>query len=177
MSRSNRRGFSLGEILVTVAIMAVIAAVVVPAIGSQLNKGETTRITSDLTNIRAAAEQFLADVRRYPASLGQLTLKPTTALSGMTGGVYSAQQVARWKGPYLTKDSAAAAITGYGSTMTLAFSAFPAGPAQQYVTIDVPGLTAAEAAEVDAAMDDGDVATGQIRYVATVLKYLSLPIQ
>ena len=70
--RAKKRGFSLGEILVAVAIIAVMAAVVIPSIGSQLNKGDVGRIESDLTGLRSGVEQFLADVRRYPASVSQL---------------------------------------------------------------------------------------------------------
>ena len=105
-NRSKKRGFSLGEILVAVAIMAVVAAVVIPTFGGQLNKGESARISSDLVSIRSAVEQFLADVRRYPSAMSSLQVKPGIVApdSGLTGGLYTASQLARWKGPYLTKD-------------------------------------------------------------------------
>lgn len=177
MKRQNlKRGFSLGEILVAVAIMAVIAAVVIPSIGAQLNKGETGRVSNDLINIRSAAEQFLADVRRYPSAMGQLTTLPTVSDTGMVGGVYTTAQVTRWKGPYMTKEVGAAAVTGYGVTMTTPFEKFPA-VGQQYVTIAIPGLSSAEALEIDKSMDDGVITTGQVRFASGTLRYLALPIQ
>src|SRR5437763_232529 len=77
-SKRNRRGFTLGEVLVTVAIVAVLAAVVIPSIGSQITKGDLGRISSDLLTMRGGIEQFLSDVRRYPNSVGQLTNVPGT---------------------------------------------------------------------------------------------------
>jgi prepilin-type N-terminal cleavage/methylation domain-containing protein len=179
---SKKRGFSLGEILVAVAIMAVIAAVVIPSIGAQLNKGETGRVTSDLTSIRGAIEQFLADVRRYPSAMGQLSVKPLAATAsdtGIVGGTFTTAQVGRWHGPYMTKEVAAAIHTGYGVSMVPEFRSFLVGT-QKYITIAIAGLTSAEATEVDAAMDDGVLTTGNVRWTAggsDTLRYLAVPVQ
>ena len=83
--RRKRSGFSLGEILVAVAIMAVVAAVVIPSIGGQLNKGDTARVSSDLISIRSGVEQFLADVRRYPSTMSHLQTKPLALTASDTG--------------------------------------------------------------------------------------------
>src|SRR5438477_12725105 len=87
--RSKKRGFSLGEILVAVAIIAVVAAVVIPSIGGQLSKGDTSRVTSDLTNVSAGIQQFLADVRRYPSAMVQLQTRPGTVLASGDSGINS----------------------------------------------------------------------------------------
>jgi len=75
--KRKKGGFTLGEVLVTVAIIAVIAAVMIPSIGSQLTKGDESRVEQDLAGISGAVQQFLADVRRYPASIAQLIRRPT----------------------------------------------------------------------------------------------------
>jgi type IV pilus assembly protein PilE len=177
--RARKRGFSLPEILVAVAIMAVIAAVVIPSFGSQLNKGDSGRVESDLVNIRSGVEQFLADVRRYPATIQQLAVKPTVSDTGIVGGVYSSPQVARWKGPYIMKDSTAAAATGYGVRMLVQFQGQTV-TGQKWVTILIPTLDSLSAFDIDVAMDDGNVSTGQIRWTTLgvdTLKYLAMPVQ
>lgn len=195
-TRINRKGFSLAEILVSVAIVAVIAAVVIPSIGSQVNKGETGRVSSDLVNVRSAVEQFLADVRRYPSNMGQLQTKILATTASDTGinasGQFTAAQVARWKGPYMTKDFSTTAVTGYGGqvvtffrvcdnvTNTLTSCSAP-GATGRYLTITIPGISQTEAQEIDNAMDDGVLTTGQIRWITggakDSLRYLALPIQ
>lgn len=189
-TKSKRRGFSLAEILVSVAIMAVVAAVVIPSIGGQLNKGDTARVSSDLISVRSAVEQFLADVRRYPSAMSQLQTKPgfTAADTGInSSGVFTTAQVARWRGPYMTKDFSASAVTGFGQQMVVQFSVCnaallctAAATGQKYLTVLIPGLSSREMFLVDSTMDDGVQASGQIQFVTSgvdTLKYLALPIQ
>jgi len=126
IGRLIRRGFTLPEVLVTVALVAVLAAVVVPTVANQVKKGDPNRLAQDVTNMRGGIEQFLSDVRKYPASIGQLTnpistsMKPL-ATSAATPSSYTAADVARWKGPYLTKDSLASSATGFGWAIQYAF--------------------------------------------------------
>src|SRR5881409_3925430 len=54
-----RHGFTLGEVLVTVAIVAVLAAVVMPAITGQITKGDLGRVQSDLQALQGAISQFV----------------------------------------------------------------------------------------------------------------------
>src|SRR5690349_14335551 len=111
------RGFTLPEVLVTITLIAALAGVVVPAIAGQLKKGDPSLIGQDVAAIRSGVEQFLADVRRYPGAIQQVTAPITTSQSGLTTtmqGNYGAADVARWKGPYLTKDSIGVVTTGFG---------------------------------------------------------------
>lgn len=125
-SALSKGGFTLPEVLVTVALIAVLAAVVVPTIVGQIKKGDPNRVAQDATDIRGAIEQFVSDVRKYPASIGQLTNVISTSMHPLqTGGTvpsnYTSADVARWKGPYLNKDSITVSTTGFGWAMQYAF--------------------------------------------------------
>lgn len=54
----SRKGFTLAELLIVVAIIAVLVAVVIPVFGSQLEK---SREAADLANVRAAYAKVLTE--------------------------------------------------------------------------------------------------------------------
>src|SRR5678815_706347 len=99
-----KKGFTLPEVLVTITLIAALAAVVVPAIASQLKKGDPARVGNDVAAIRGGVEQFLTDVRRFPGGIAQLTAPVVaTTMSPLTTtaqGPYGPADAARWKGPY-----------------------------------------------------------------------------
>ena len=57
--RQPKSGFSLAEILVAIAIIAVVAAILIPSIGGQLRSGDESRIQQDFISLRTGAEQSL----------------------------------------------------------------------------------------------------------------------
>ena len=76
MKKIVRRGFTLPEILVTVTVIAVLAAVVVPAVTQYVNKGDAPASSSDIGAIRTAITGYIADTRRYPVDFTDLTTAP-----------------------------------------------------------------------------------------------------
>lgn len=52
---SNKRGFTLMEMLIVIAIIAVLVTILVPAVGSSLRKA---REAADVANLRAAYAQY-----------------------------------------------------------------------------------------------------------------------
>lgn len=109
MLKSRRSGFTLPEVLVTVAIVAILAAAVVPAVTSQISKGEETTLVSAVSSVRTSLSAFVSDVRTFPSRVSQLTTVPAASTdSALDGSAYSAAQVGRWKGPYTTTSTHAA---------------------------------------------------------------------
>ncbi len=184
-----RRGFTLAEVLVTLAIIAVMAAVLLPALNQQLSKGDTGRLASDLTNIQTAAQAFISDVHRYPTTFGQLTTGIANGLSqaavvgafalnsdGTTSSIPSTLQ-AKWKGPYIARD--ALTTTGGGGTISPNFSAVVS-----YLTVSVTNVDRTDFSNIEATLDEGTASTtsstaGSIRYSSgsSILTFLALPIQ
>ena len=56
--KQNRNGFTLMEMLIVIALIAVLVAIAIPAIASQL---ERSREAADLANVRAAYAQVSAE--------------------------------------------------------------------------------------------------------------------
>ena len=59
--RYGEKGFTLIELLVVIAILGVIAAVVVPNVGSFIGKGKTEAWKTELHNIQTATMALMAD--------------------------------------------------------------------------------------------------------------------
>jgi prepilin-type N-terminal cleavage/methylation domain-containing protein len=179
MTRAHRRGFSLAELLVGMAILALLAAVLIPAVTGQISKGDATRTIQDLTSIRTGVEQFVADVRRYPGRLSHLTNAITAAQRDVNGTLYPAGLVPRWKGPYVTRDLAAAVTTGFGGTTVDSLVRLTYQPGVNYVTVQIAGITQPDFDRMDLEIDGAvNAATGLLRWVAgDTVRYLAMPIQ
>jgi prepilin-type N-terminal cleavage/methylation domain-containing protein len=119
---TRRGGFTLPEILVTITVIAVLAAAVVPAVTQYVTKGNTPESTQDIRQLQSAVTGFTADVRHYPGDLQQLvTHIVATTGSGdsldfdgaATPIRFTAVEVVRWKGPY-TSAAISTGATGGG---------------------------------------------------------------
>jgi prepilin-type N-terminal cleavage/methylation domain-containing protein len=178
-SSSPRSGFTLAEVLVTLAIIAIMAAVLLPSLNSQISKGDAGRVVSDVTNIQTAAQAYVSDVHRYTASMGQLTTSAGT--TDITGAAIPASLQGKWKGPYLARDVVGS--TGAGGTFNNAFTTTTSSTLS-YLTVSVTGIGSSDFANIESILDEGTPAgtsstAGVVRYntASSTLSFLALPIQ
>ncbi len=94
---SQRRGFTLIEIMLVVIIIGVLAAMVVPRFAGRTEQAKMARARSDVASIGLALDLYELDMGKYPAALVDLTAKD--APSGLT----TQEEKAQWNGPYLKK--------------------------------------------------------------------------
>lgn len=87
------KGFTLLELLVVVAIIALLAGYVGPRYFAQLGKSQAKVALSQIQAFGKALDQYRLDVGRYPS-----TDQGLQALMKAPGGE------SRWQGPYLQKD-------------------------------------------------------------------------
>lgn len=102
-SAPGRGGFTLFEVLVVVAILALLAAVILPMVVSRLQEGDPVRLSSDMTDLRTGMELFRLDVRPtvVPGDLEDLAVPVDSLDADVAGRVYSATEQNRWGGPYI----------------------------------------------------------------------------
>lgn len=66
------RGFTLIELIVVMAIVALLASIAAPRYFNSLSKSRETALLQSLTTMRDAIDQYAADKGRYPESLQDL---------------------------------------------------------------------------------------------------------
>jgi prepilin-type N-terminal cleavage/methylation domain-containing protein len=174
-----RAGFTLPEVLVTVAIVAVLASVVVPAVTQQLGKGDAPAFTSTVNGLRTAITSFVSDVRKFPGELSQLSVDIATSDEDLAatadGGVaYTSNVVDRWRGPYESSATSTGIISfsyGWVSGDDLVDSLN-----HIVITLTKTGAVIADATELDVAVDNGNGKdAGIIRWAEGVAPALDDP--
>lgn len=173
------RGFTLAEVLVTIAIIAIMAAVLLPALNNQLSKGDTSRIASDLTNLQSGVQAFVSDIRQYPGTTSQLV----TTLTGtdIDGDTFQPTAIADWKGPYVARD--VLSNTGGRASIASAFTKTVTS-STSFLTVTLSPITGAQFASLEGMLDEGTVSStsssaGLVRYnfASSTLSFLLTPIQ
>jgi prepilin-type N-terminal cleavage/methylation domain-containing protein len=179
--RNRRSGFTLPEVLVTVAIVAVLAAMVVPAVTQQLGKADTPATLGSINSLRTMITSFVSDVRALPGQIDHLQtaiqitdyqLNDDGTSTGAT--LYNNGQVARWKGPYDNSSNTTGQIdVGYGWKTTNVLM-----DSLGYVVVELTKTNAdsSDAHELEAALDQAAVGsnqTGMVRYLVGTAPALS----
>lgn len=161
--RTRRTGFTLIEVLVTVVVIGVLAAVVIPAVTSQVGAGDSTRVFADLNSIRTGIENFAITVRAFPGDLDDLANPIATGDLDLSGTPYLDGQIAAWKGPYIEQPVASstgshifnAFQTGYGAFIDnkLALCNPCSPPLPVYILITLRNLSQTQALAINDLID------------------------
>lgn len=172
-NRTRRRGFTLPEVLVTVAIVAVLAAIVVPAVTQQISRGDAPSIQGSIIGLRTAFTSFVSDVRKFPGDVSQLQTAPVAGTdkdlgtSATNGTVYTSAVAGRWKGPYESSGNSTGQIPmglGWATADTLFKTSSPS-----YVVVSLfkTGAVVQDAADLDLLVDGvgiADSTAGLVRW-------------
>jgi general secretion pathway protein G len=94
-TQRRRTAFSLLEMLIVVAIIALLAALVAPRLAGALGEGRVKTTRAQIEMLAAGVEQFNLHAGRYPTKeegLAVLLTKPENVADD------------KWQGPYVEKD-------------------------------------------------------------------------
>jgi prepilin-type N-terminal cleavage/methylation domain-containing protein len=101
-----RRGFTLIEIMVAVAIIAIMASVVAPNLVSWIDTQRVASAKASLDSLEAGVRRFRANILKYPSALNHLTDPiSTNSQTSCTAQNYVNSGSTRWaaSGPFFSK--------------------------------------------------------------------------
>jgi len=87
--RKSDRGFTLTELLITIIILGVLAAIVVFAVGAFTNDGKQVACQTDKKSVEVAVETYTAKTGGFPASVTALVTAGYLKEAPATGNGYT----------------------------------------------------------------------------------------
>jgi len=106
VTNPNRRavGFTLIELIVTIAILTILAGVLVPAVGNYTDKSKKAKVAAELRILSDALTGYQTDCAAWPGNTDLVTVTTTNfAITGMPCMYTNAFGKTGWDGPYLAK--------------------------------------------------------------------------
>ena len=178
--RTARGGFTLGEVLVSVALIALLAAVMIPTVFGQINARRADAIIQEMQSLQQGIMLYYRDVGRYPRRLDYLNSLTTGPLD-VCGHALTARDSSGFRGPYINRtinlinppgDTKYLLSTGDSveSVITETTVATSAGGTQQVLQILTYGPDSAIANRIDQQVDGiSGASTGIIQYSSLVI--------
>jgi type IV pilus assembly protein PilE len=112
-------GFTLIEVMITVAIVAILAAVALPSYFDYLTRSRLVEAKTNLTDMRTRMEQYFLDNRAYPTAC----IAPAAGAAG-AGNIYlpASQKFFAVTCPTLTANTYTVIATGQGNMSAFVFA-------------------------------------------------------
>lgn len=112
--RGKHQGFTLIELMITVAVIAILTALALPSYQDYVLRGRLVDATTALSSLRARMEQHYQDNRTYK-SVGTTFVSPCASSS--TAGTFTVSCPTLEDTSYLLKATGAGATAGFVFTM------------------------------------------------------------
>ena len=168
-STRNRAGFSLAEVLVAVAITAVVAAMVMPMVFSKIRTSQVSALSQTFVGLSQGLAEFKRATTRYPALLSYLSAAPAGTDNDICGNDITATNTALWRGPYTSRIVTTGGVIVGDYTIENALRRVVGTPT--FIMIDAGSVKTEVVDDLEQQLDAGaaDGTTGTIRYVTTAV--------
>ena len=114
---SRQSGFTLIELMIVVAIIAILASIALPAYQDYVVRAKIPDATSKLANFRVRMEQYFQDNRRYSNPAGTTTCGVTSPASDNTPPTFNFTCTAPTDTAYLATATGANSMLGLNYTI------------------------------------------------------------
>ena len=139
-----RRGFTLIELMVVIAIIIILAAIAIPNYLTMTKRAKNSRLASDMSTLATVLETFKTDWGAYPAGAGVgVSVTTSPVYMELVGTAHAAPglNIANATNAIGEKNSASAPFQNYikAGTMTSIINPFGFPPTTPYVYYKTTG--------------------------------------
>ena len=169
MNRRRRRAFTLAEVLVALAIIAIAGALVIPVVFSQIRASQVAALSQTYAGLSQGIGEFKRATTRYPLLLSSLTAAPAATDDDICGNDLTAANAALWRGPYATRQITASGVLIGEYTIRNTLRRVAGTPV--LLLIDAAAVSTEIVTDLESQLDAGtaDGTTGTIRYTAAAV--------
>jgi prepilin-type N-terminal cleavage/methylation domain-containing protein len=116
----DHEGFTLIELMIVIAIIAILAAIAIPQLSVHRTKSYNTSAVSDLKNAAIAQEAYYVDARQYTNDISKLTSTPYNLFisQGVSVGISSANNQAYLMTAYHAAGNVTFSLSGPGGAIS-----------------------------------------------------------
>jgi len=100
----NRKGFTLMELMMVIAIIMILAGAIVARVSTTGERAKVAKATAELEELASACRAFNLDTGLWPIDVQSLITKPIEGLNEDYGS--QAIPVDSWRGPYIEVETA-----------------------------------------------------------------------
>jgi prepilin-type N-terminal cleavage/methylation domain-containing protein len=167
--RRDRRAFTLAEVLVALAIVAIVGALVIPVVFSQIRASQVSALSQTYAGLSQGIAEFKRATTRYPLLLSSLTAAPGATDDDICGNDLTAANVTLWRGPYASRQITTSGILVGEYTIRNTLRRVAGTPV--LLMIDAAAVSTEVVSDLESQLDAGtaDGTTGTIRYTTAAV--------